>query len=104
MSQHVQVHPPVILRLSVLCLPLLCVGVFVCVVYQLDDTAGVRRRPPARLESLRAKKEQSLPSREEIEEKIRLAEERRKVQGLYVCVCHHVPEHLSSSPPSPSHI
>ncbi|XP_041811906.1 stathmin domain-containing protein 1 [Chelmon rostratus] len=46
----------------------------------LDDTAGVRRRPPARLESLRAKKEQSLPSREEIEEKIRLAEERRKLR------------------------
>ncbi|AWP21664.1 putative stathmin domain-containing protein 1 [Scophthalmus maximus] len=46
----------------------------------LDDRDVVRRRPPARLESLRAKKEQSLPSREEIEEKIRLAEERRKLR------------------------
>ncbi|XP_070840773.1 stathmin domain-containing protein 1 [Chaetodon trifascialis] len=46
----------------------------------LDDRAGVRRRPPARLESLKAKREQSVPSREEIEEKIRLAEERRKLR------------------------
>ncbi|XP_044026713.1 stathmin domain-containing protein 1 isoform X2 [Siniperca chuatsi] len=46
----------------------------------LDDRKGVRRRPPARLESLKAKKEQSLPSREEIEEKIRLAEGRRKIR------------------------
>ncbi|KAM7384265.1 hypothetical protein PAMA_011555 [Pampus argenteus] len=45
----------------------------------LDDREGVRRRPPARLESLKAKKEH-LPSREEIEEKIRLAEERRKLR------------------------
>ncbi|XP_039977796.1 stathmin domain-containing protein 1 [Xiphias gladius] len=46
----------------------------------LDDRDVVRRRPPARLESLKAKKVQSLPSREEIEEKIRLAEERRKLR------------------------
>ncbi|XP_074469013.1 uncharacterized protein stmnd1 [Sebastes fasciatus] len=46
----------------------------------LDDGDGVRRRPPARLESLKAKKEQSLPSKEDIEEKIRLAEERRKIK------------------------
>ncbi|XP_051246373.1 stathmin domain-containing protein 1 isoform X1 [Dicentrarchus labrax] len=46
----------------------------------LDDTEGVKRRPPARLESLKAKKEQSLPSKEEMEEKIRLAEERRKLK------------------------
>ncbi|XP_008305016.1 stathmin domain-containing protein 1 [Stegastes partitus] len=46
----------------------------------LDDREGVRRRPPARLESLKAKKTQSLRSREEIDEKMRLAEERRKVQ------------------------
>ncbi|XP_070778246.1 stathmin domain-containing protein 1 [Enoplosus armatus] len=46
----------------------------------LDGREGVRRRPPARLESLKAKKEQSLPSREELEEKIRLAEERRKLR------------------------
>ncbi|XP_038580006.1 stathmin domain-containing protein 1-like [Micropterus salmoides] len=45
----------------------------------LDDREVVRRRPPARLESLKAK-EQSLPSREVIEEKIRLAEERRKLR------------------------
>ncbi|XP_059206443.1 stathmin domain-containing protein 1 [Centropristis striata] len=46
----------------------------------LDDREGGRRKPPARLESLKAKKEQSLPSREEIEEKIKLAEERRKLR------------------------
>ncbi|XP_076611346.1 uncharacterized protein stmnd1 [Chaetodon auriga] len=46
----------------------------------LDDRAGVRRRPPARLESLKAKRAQSVLSREEIEEKIRLAEERRKLR------------------------
>ncbi|XP_035536993.1 stathmin domain-containing protein 1 [Morone saxatilis] len=46
----------------------------------LDDREGVKRRPPARLESLKARKEQSLPSKEEIEEKIRLAEERRKLK------------------------
>ncbi|XP_042290771.1 stathmin domain-containing protein 1 [Thunnus albacares] len=46
----------------------------------LDNREGVRRRPPARLESLKAKKPQHLPSREEIEEKIRLAEERRKLR------------------------
>ncbi|TKS88413.1 Stathmin domain-containing protein 1 [Collichthys lucidus] len=43
----------------------------------LDDSEGVRRRPPARLESLKAR---DLPSKEEIEEKIRLAEERRKLK------------------------
>ncbi|XP_078123833.1 stathmin domain-containing protein 1 [Sander vitreus] len=46
----------------------------------LDDGEGVRRRPPARLKSLNAKKVESLPSKEEIEEKIRLAEERRKLR------------------------
>ncbi|XP_036948286.1 uncharacterized protein LOC119016520 isoform X1 [Acanthopagrus latus] len=46
----------------------------------LDDREGVRRRPPARLESLKADKMQSLPSREKIEEKIRLVEERRKLR------------------------
>ncbi|KAI9539924.1 hypothetical protein NQZ68_001857 [Dissostichus eleginoides] len=46
----------------------------------LEDREGVMRRPPARLESLRAKKAQHLPSKEEIEEKIRLAEERRKLR------------------------
>ncbi|KAF3833888.1 hypothetical protein F7725_025092 [Dissostichus mawsoni] len=46
----------------------------------LEEREGVMRRPPARLESLRAKKVQHLPSKEEIEEKIRLAEERRKLR------------------------
>ncbi|XP_029299805.1 stathmin domain-containing protein 1 [Cottoperca gobio] len=46
----------------------------------LDHREVVRRRPPARLESLKAKKVQNLPSKEEIEEKIRLAEERRKLR------------------------
>ncbi len=63
------------------------VCVLVCVVCQLDDGEGVRRRPPAKLKSLKAKKEQSVPNLEEIEEKIRLAEERRKVQCVCVCLC-----------------
>ncbi|XP_047461482.1 stathmin domain-containing protein 1 isoform X2 [Mugil cephalus] len=46
----------------------------------LDGGEDVKRRPPARLESLKAKKAESLYSREEIEEKIRLAEERRKLK------------------------
>ncbi|KAM9838196.1 stathmin domain-containing protein 1 [Aulostomus maculatus] len=46
----------------------------------LDDRERIKRRPPARLESLKAKKAQNLPSREEIEDKIRLAEERRKLR------------------------
>ncbi|XP_053190069.1 stathmin domain-containing protein 1 [Scomber japonicus] len=46
----------------------------------LDNREGIRRKPPARLESLKAKKEQRLPNREELEEKIKLAEERRKLK------------------------
>ncbi|XP_068432059.1 stathmin domain-containing protein 1 [Clinocottus analis] len=46
----------------------------------LEDSDGVRRKPPVRLESLKAKKAQSVPSIENIEEKIRLAEERRKLR------------------------
>ncbi|KAM9340256.1 stathmin domain-containing protein 1 [Symphorus nematophorus] len=46
----------------------------------LDDREGVRRRPPARLESLKANKTQNLPSLEDIEEKLRLVEERRKLR------------------------
>ncbi|XP_068584691.1 stathmin domain-containing protein 1 [Cebidichthys violaceus] len=42
----------------------------------LDGREVVRRKPPARLESLTAKKVQSVPSIEDIEEKIQLAEER----------------------------
>lgn len=54
---------------------------------QLDDGEGVRRRPPLRLESLKASKLQSHPSREKFEEKMRLAEMRRKVQCVCICVC-----------------
>ncbi|XP_060949343.1 stathmin domain-containing protein 1 [Limanda limanda] len=43
----------------------------------LDDRDVVRQRP-GRLESLKTIKEQSPPSREELEEKMRLVEERRK--------------------------
>lgn len=60
--------------------------------HQLDDNEGARRRPPARLESLKVKKAQKLHTREELEEKIRLAEERRKVP----CLRDHFPQHLSS--------
>ncbi|KAI3358594.1 hypothetical protein L3Q82_015002, partial [Scortum barcoo] len=55
----------------------------------LDDREGVRRRPPARLESLKAKSDQKLPSKEEIEEKMRLAEERRK----FIFYFHLLPPH-----------
>uniref|UniRef100_UPI003AAC9A23 stathmin domain-containing protein 1 n=1 Tax=Centroberyx gerrardi TaxID=166262 RepID=UPI003AAC9A23 len=44
----------------------------------LDDSEEPRRRPPARLESLKSRKEQSPTSREAIDQKMRLAEERRK--------------------------
>ncbi|XP_075995584.1 uncharacterized protein stmnd1 [Genypterus blacodes] len=46
----------------------------------LDDQEGAKRRPPARLESLKAKTEQSPTSREAIDEKMRQAEERRKLR------------------------
>uniref|UniRef100_A0A1A7XLE6 Stathmin domain containing 1 n=1 Tax=Iconisemion striatum TaxID=60296 RepID=A0A1A7XLE6_9TELE len=45
----------------------------------LQETEGVTRRPPARLESLKAQKSQSLHSREEMDERMRLVEERRKL-------------------------
>uniref|UniRef100_A0A8C2WR64 Stathmin domain containing 1 n=1 Tax=Cyclopterus lumpus TaxID=8103 RepID=A0A8C2WR64_CYCLU len=57
---------------------------FTCDIMVLDDREGVRRKPPVRLESLRAKKAQKVPCIEDIEEKIRLAKERRKVQCLCV--------------------
>nr|XP_057903631.1 uncharacterized protein stmnd1 [Doryrhamphus excisus] len=41
----------------------------------LGDSEGVKRRPPARLQSLRVKR---LPSREDMEEKMTLADKRRK--------------------------
>ncbi|XP_057683776.1 stathmin domain-containing protein 1 isoform X2 [Corythoichthys intestinalis] len=43
----------------------------------LDESDATRRRPPARLESLKVKR---LPSKEEMEEKMRLADERRKLR------------------------
>ncbi|XP_037549177.1 stathmin domain-containing protein 1 [Nematolebias whitei] len=46
----------------------------------LDDNGGNMRRPPARLESLKAQKAESLHSREEFDEKMRLVEERRKLK------------------------
>lgn len=66
--------------------------IFCVCMHQLDDNEGARRRPPARLESLKVKKAQKLHTREEFEEKIRLAEERRKVP----CLRDHFPQHLSS--------
>uniref|UniRef100_A0A672J0G7 Stathmin domain containing 1 n=1 Tax=Salarias fasciatus TaxID=181472 RepID=A0A672J0G7_SALFA len=60
----------------------------------LDDSEEVRRRPPARLESLRVKKTQSVHNKEEIDEKMRQVEERRKVNCAFIyehmekmCVC-----------------
>lgn len=70
----------------------LCLNNSLVCVHQLDDNEGARRRPPARLESLKMKKAQILHTREELEEKIRLAEERRKVPFL----CDHFPQHLNA--------
>lgn len=66
--------------------------IFCVCMHQLDDNEGAWRRPPARLESLKVKKAQKLHTREEFEEKIRLAEKRRKVP----CLHDHFPQHLSS--------
>ncbi|CAL8293634.1 unnamed protein product [Merluccius merluccius] len=44
----------------------------------LDDGEVARRRPPARLESLKERKEQRSPSRDSIDHKMQRAEERRK--------------------------
>ncbi|XP_075873451.1 uncharacterized protein stmnd1 [Nelusetta ayraudi] len=47
----------------------------------LDDGDGAgRRRPPPRLESLKAARTRRVPSKEECQEKLRLAERRRKVK------------------------
>ncbi|XP_077446563.1 uncharacterized protein stmnd1 [Stigmatopora argus] len=43
----------------------------------LDESNAIRRRPPARLDSLKVKR---LPNKEEMEEKMRLADERRKLR------------------------
>ncbi|XP_002665640.3 stathmin domain-containing protein 1 [Danio rerio] len=44
----------------------------------MDDTGKARSRPPARLESLKTRKEQEITKKEDIEMKMRLVEERRK--------------------------
>lgn len=54
-----------------------------CFLYQMDER-DVTRRPPARLKSLKIKKAQTFHSKEEIDEKMRLAEERRKVPFVFV--------------------
>ncbi|XP_007245805.2 stathmin domain-containing protein 1 [Astyanax mexicanus] len=46
----------------------------------LDDADRPKRRPPPRLESLKVHKEQELTRKEDIEEKMRQVEERRKVR------------------------
>lgn len=53
---------------------------------QVDDGGVPRRRPPARLESLKEMREQRSPSRETIDHKMAQAEERRKVGPVCVCV------------------
>ncbi|XP_018980191.1 stathmin domain-containing protein 1-like isoform X3 [Cyprinus carpio] len=46
----------------------------------MDDAEKPRRRPPARLESLKIRKEQEVTRKEDIEMKMRQVEERRKLQ------------------------
>lgn len=65
---------------------------FLC---QLDEREGVRRRPPSRLQSLKANKAQSLHSREKVDEKMRLVEMRRQVK----CACDQVAKSLGSFSP-----
>ncbi|XP_041868547.1 stathmin domain-containing protein 1 isoform X2 [Melanotaenia boesemani] len=48
----------------------------------LNEKEGIMRRPPARLESLKAKKAQSFHSKEEFDQKMRLVEERRKFKEV----------------------
>lgn len=49
-------------------------------VMQLADTGEPRKRPPPRLESLKIHKEQEVTRKEDIDEKMRQVEERRKVK------------------------
>lgn len=49
-------------------------------VMQLADAEGPRKRPPPRLESLKIRKEQEVTRKEDIDEKMRQVEERRKVK------------------------
>lgn len=51
-------------------------------VMQLADGEGPRKRPPPRLESLKIRKEQEVIRKEDIDEKMRQVEERRKVQQI----------------------
>uniref|UniRef100_A0AAY5ERC5 Stathmin domain containing 1 n=1 Tax=Electrophorus electricus TaxID=8005 RepID=A0AAY5ERC5_ELEEL len=46
----------------------------------LDDADRPMRRPPPRLESLRTRKEQEVTRKQDVDEKMRQVEERRKVQ------------------------
>lgn len=46
---------------------------------QLADAERPTKRPPPRLESLKIRKEQELTRKEDIDEKMRQVEERRKV-------------------------
>lgn len=48
-------------------------------VMQLADAERPTKRPPPRLESLKIRKEQELTRKEDIDEKMRQVEERRKV-------------------------
>lgn len=47
---------------------------------QLADAGGPRKRPPPRLESLKIRREQEVTRKEDIDEKMRQVEERRKVR------------------------
>lgn len=49
-------------------------------IMQLADAGGPRKRPPPRLESLKIRKEQEVTRKEDVDEKMRQVEERRKVQ------------------------
>ncbi|XP_060798235.1 stathmin domain-containing protein 1 [Neoarius graeffei] len=46
----------------------------------LADSEGPRKRPPPRLESLKIRKEQELTTKEDLDEKMKQVEERRKVR------------------------
>lgn len=53
-------------------------------VLQLKDAERPRKRPPPRLESLKIRKEQEVTRKEDIDEKMRQVEERRKVQQTQI--------------------
>lgn len=63
----------------------------------MDEAEKPRRRPPARLESLKIRKEQEVTRKEDIEMKMRQVEERRKVkQNQMTFIVHSVLMHLKS--------